>query len=256
MRYLARIALSCWLALAIVSIPALASEYTADTASSTALTDYLHTHRLPLVGAQVMESAEGDRQLVLFGFVATAFGKRDAEAKARKFLKDPDITVDNRIKIRPELLSLKPKAPSSSAPPASSTGPSSSAPPKVPAASSPPPEDLQAYENQPGMNQLPMQQQFQFQQQNPDWASTVVPLIMMGAMIGLGALSGGSSSSATAASLLSGLRPTDLLPGLRMDRPMVRLTARPMGLRPTGPRRLPTAVSLSRLCRRSLDLSR
>jgi len=176
------------LALAIVSIPASASEYTANSTSSTALTDYLHTHRLPLVGAQVMESAEGDRQLVLFGFVATAFGKRDAEAKARKFLKEPDITVDNRIKIRPELLSLKPKAPSSS------TAPPSNATPRVPPASSPPPEDLQAYENQPGMNQLPPQQQFQFQQQNPDWASTVVPLIMMGAMIGLGALGGGSSS--------------------------------------------------------------
>jgi hypothetical protein len=190
---LVRIALSCWLALAIVSIPASASEYTANSVSSTALTDYLHTHRLPLVGAQVMESAEGDHQVVLFGFVATAFGKTDAEAKARKFLKDPDITVDNRIKIRPELLSLKPTAPSSNAtvPPSSETAPPSRATPRVPSASSPPPQDLQAYENQPGMNQLPMQQQFQ--QQNPDWATTVVPLIMMGAMIGLGALGGGSS---------------------------------------------------------------
>jgi hypothetical protein len=190
---LARIALSCWLVLAIVSIPASASEYTANSTSSTALTDYLHTHRLPLVGAQVMESAEGERQVVLFGFVATAFGKTDAEAKARKFLKDSDITVDNRIKIRPELLSLKPTAPSSNAavPPSSETARPSSAPPRVPSASSPPPEDLQAYQNQPGMNQFPMQQQFQ--QQNPDWASTVVPLIMMGAMIGLGALGGGSS---------------------------------------------------------------
>ena len=175
------------MALAIVSIPASASEYTANSASSTALTDYLHTHRLPLVGAQVMESAEGDRLVVLFGFVATAFGKTDAEAKARKFLKEPDINFDNRIKIRPELLSLKPKAPSSNAgvPPSSATL-------RIPPASSPPPEDLNAYENQPGMNPLPPQPQFQ--QQNPDWATTVVPLIMMGAMIGLGALGGGSSS--------------------------------------------------------------
>ncbi len=117
---------------------------------------------------------------MLYGFVATPFGKSDAEKKARKFLKEPKISVDNRIKIRPELLSLKPKAPSSGAPPSHPSGPQAA------------PEDLQAYKNQQGQDQF--QQQQQYTQQNPDWVSTMIPLIMLGAMIGLGALGGGGST--------------------------------------------------------------
>jgi hypothetical protein len=194
--------LSCFLALAIVSIPAAAADYgTAPSGggSSNALTDFLHNNRLPLVGAQVVDNAESGRQVVLYGFVATAFGKTDAETKARKFLKDPDIAIDNRIKIRPELLSLKHNSTSSStAPPAEgSTAPYPAAPPPgsssmPPLSSSPPPQDLQSYQNQPGMNPMPPPQAMQ--QQNPDWTTTVMPLIMMGAMMGLGSLTGGGSS--------------------------------------------------------------
>ena len=160
-------------------MPAYAGPYESDSVSSQSLTDYLHTHRSPLVGAQVLENDEGDRKLVLYGFVATPFGKTNAEKKARKFLKEPDITVDNRIKIRPELLSLKSEAPSSAAPPSGPSGPQAS------------PEDLQAYEDQQGADQFQRQQQYT--QQNPDWVSTMIPLILLGAMIGLGALGGGST---------------------------------------------------------------
>ncbi len=160
-------------------MPAHAGPYTSDSAGSQSLTDYLHTHRLPLVGAQVLENDEGDRKVVLYGFVATPFGKTDAEKKARNFLKEPGISVDNRIKIRPELLSLKPKAPSSAAPPSGPSGPQAS------------PEDLQAYKNQQDPGQL--QQQQQYTQQNPDWVTTMIPLLLLGAAIGLGALGSGST---------------------------------------------------------------
>lgn len=171
--------MSCWIALAIACIPAYAGPYESDSASSQSLTDYLHTHRLPLVGAQVLQNDEGDRKVVLYGFVATPFGKTDAVTKARKFLKEPDISVDNRIKIRPELLSLKSKAPSSAAPPSGPSGPQAS------------PEDLQAYKEQQDLEQL--QQQQQYTQQNPDWVNTMIPLLLLGAAIGLGTLGGGST---------------------------------------------------------------
>lgn len=74
-----------------------------DQAQSQALTDYLKTHHLPLVGAQVLAAADGERQVILFGFVATDYGKGDAESKARRYVNNSAITVDNRIKIEPSL---------------------------------------------------------------------------------------------------------------------------------------------------------
>src|SRR5271163_1151512 len=74
-----------------------------DSPQSQGLSDYLKHHSLPLVGAQVVTSASGGQQVILFGFVASDFGKTDAEQKARHYLKDPTLVVDNRIKISPEL---------------------------------------------------------------------------------------------------------------------------------------------------------
>jgi hypothetical protein len=48
----------------------------------------------------------GGRSILLYGFVATPYGKDDAEEQARDFLDDPDVAIVNRIKIRPELLTL------------------------------------------------------------------------------------------------------------------------------------------------------
>ena len=76
---------------------------TIDSPQSQGLSDYLKHHSLPLVGAQVVTSPSGGKQVILFGFVASDFGKTDAEQKARHYLKDPSLVVDNRIKISPEL---------------------------------------------------------------------------------------------------------------------------------------------------------
>ena len=76
---------------------------TIDSPQSQALSDYLKHHSLPLVGAQVVTSPSGGKQVILFGFVASDFGKTDAEQKARHYLKDSSLVVDNRIKISPEL---------------------------------------------------------------------------------------------------------------------------------------------------------
>jgi hypothetical protein len=76
---------------------------TIDSPQSQGLSDYLKHHSLPLVGAQVVTSPSGGQQVILFGFVASDFGKTDAEQKARHYLKDSSLVVDNRIKISPEL---------------------------------------------------------------------------------------------------------------------------------------------------------
>jgi len=76
---------------------------TIDSPQSQGLSDYLKHHSLPLVGAQVVTSTSGGKQVILFGFVASEFGKTDAEQKARHYLNDPSLVVDNRIKVSPEL---------------------------------------------------------------------------------------------------------------------------------------------------------
>ena len=81
-----------------------------DKATSDKLTKYLHGHRLPMVGAQVMNTDSG-RQLMLYGYVATDFGKDDAVTKSRKFLHDSSISVINNIRVNPEVKHLKHKAP-------------------------------------------------------------------------------------------------------------------------------------------------
>jgi hypothetical protein len=95
--------------LAAAPRPALAqaSRPTVDTLTSKAVTDYLNKHRLPLVGATVTVDRYGTKQLMLYGYVATSFGKTDAEHRARHFLKQPGIRVVNRIEVRPEILHLK-----------------------------------------------------------------------------------------------------------------------------------------------------
>ena len=79
--------------------------YTNDTAQSDTLTSYLQSHRLPLVGAQVLTNSSGNRQIILYGFVASDFGKQDAADRARQYLHSPNAPVINRIAVRPELAS-------------------------------------------------------------------------------------------------------------------------------------------------------
>jgi len=79
-----------------------------DSAQSQALTNYLHSHQLPLVGARVLASNGASRQVILYGYVATPFGKADAADHARQFLNDSGAQVDNRLKIEPELATNPP----------------------------------------------------------------------------------------------------------------------------------------------------
>jgi hypothetical protein len=51
----------------------------ADAPASDPLSDYLHANGLPLVEAQTIVDASGERFVVLYGYVATDFGKFDAE---------------------------------------------------------------------------------------------------------------------------------------------------------------------------------
>lgn len=102
------------LAALVIAVPTVSAQNTkVDRATSDALTRYLHKHRLPLVAAQVSVAADGSRHVMLYGFVATGFGKRDAETKARRYLGDPDIAVVNHIKIEPSIRHLKKEAPPS-----------------------------------------------------------------------------------------------------------------------------------------------
>jgi hypothetical protein len=77
-----------------------------DTDTSARLTKYLHKNRLPMVGAQVSNTSAG-HQLMLYGFVATDFGKGDAVTKSKRYLHDPTIAVINNIRVNPEVRHLK-----------------------------------------------------------------------------------------------------------------------------------------------------
>jgi hypothetical protein len=94
---------------ALAAPPAAAQSNRIDSKASQQLTSYFRTHRLPLVGAQVMNSDSGGKQVVIYGFVATPFGRVDAENKTREFLKEPNLKVVNRIEVRPEIRNLKNK---------------------------------------------------------------------------------------------------------------------------------------------------
>lgn len=153
--------------------------YTNDNSQSNALTGYLQKSRLPLVGAQVMTNASGNREVILYGFVATDFGKQDAVDKARRYLGDPNVGVVNRIAVRPELL-----ASGGSLAPSSSSAASSSA--SSGSYSTGGLGSVQSYENQA------QQAQSQQYMQNQSGLSALLPLIGM-----MGLLSMGNSSFGT-----------------------------------------------------------
>jgi hypothetical protein len=69
------------------------------------LTGYFEAHRLSLVGASVIATSSG-RQVILYGFVATGHGKTDAEEDARRIVNDPQVAIDDRIIVQPQLLAM------------------------------------------------------------------------------------------------------------------------------------------------------
>jgi hypothetical protein len=164
---------------------------TIDSPQSQGLSDYLKHHSLPLVGAQVVTSPSGGKQVILFGFVASDFGKTDAEQKARHYLKDSSLVVDNRIKISPELAgsagtsgSTVNGAPSGNAMTSGGTDPYGSSGSIQDYQNLPP--DAQAYAAQG-------QQLQQYQQYNsapPSMLTAIIPLLLGGG-ISVGGGSGG-----------------------------------------------------------------
>jgi hypothetical protein len=197
-RLLAKAFLVAWLFAALVWLPAARAQSTqSDTDSSTRLTDYLHAHRLPLVGAQVLNST-GGRSVLLYGYTATEFGKTDAETKARRFLQDSNVAISNHIHVRPELSSMRSYAPSGSpsysgSPPASGSYSGSGAAQSPGEAQSP---DVDAYKNQnPAEQQYVNQQAQQYMNQgqgNSPLAGNLGSLIPLlgGLAIGIGGGSG------------------------------------------------------------------
>jgi hypothetical protein len=164
---------------------------TIDSPQSQGLSDYLKHHSLPLVGAQVVTSPSGGKQVILFGFVASDFGKTDAEQKARHYLKDSSLVVDNRIKISPELAgatgssgSTVNGSPSANAMPSDGSDPYASTGSLQDYQNNLPP-DAQAYQAQ-GMQQ-------QYQQYNsppPSMLTTILPMLLGGG-VSIGGGSGG-----------------------------------------------------------------
>jgi len=153
--------------------------YTNDTSRSGTLTNYLQNHRLPLVGAQVLANNSGNQQVILYGFVASDFGKQDAADKARRYLHNPNVPVINRIAVRPELASgASGSAPAPGAPQTGASGATGSSGSEL--------GSVQSYQDQ----QQQAQQQQQYMQQAPPGGASgltaIVPLIGMMGMLGMG----------------------------------------------------------------------
>lgn len=156
--------------------------YTADSAESKALTSYLTQHKLPLVGAQVLNGPDGERAVVLYGFVGSDFGKSDAVAKARRYLGDSSIAVENRINVRPELL-----AANRSSNPAASSGAYNGN--QSGTSAYPGPQAYAEQQNPPAISQY---QQYQSQ---GGTVSSMVPLIALLGVLGMGMASSGGGFS-------------------------------------------------------------
>ncbi len=155
-----------------------ASGYAPEESESRALTDYLKQRKLPLVGAQVLRGADGRRMVVLYGFVGSDFGKSDAVKKARRFLHDSAVHVDNRINVRPELLASN--RPSSAA----AGNPGSQYPPAAGDASNP----EGSSSSYPGPESYKAQQASPYVQQ----FSSMMPLIALLGVLGM-SMAGGNS---------------------------------------------------------------
>src|SRR5271163_1276413 len=94
---------SAMIAMMIVPNIARAQNYIIDQGTSDALTRYMHTNELPMVTAQFSTSPGGSKQLILTGFVATQFGRTDAERIATAYLNDPSVSMVDQIMIDPHV---------------------------------------------------------------------------------------------------------------------------------------------------------
>jgi hypothetical protein len=181
------VALVVALAVAVVALPL--SPMAAQDSESAALTDYLHNHRLPAVGAQITKGEGGARSVMLYGFVATQLGFEHAEQRTRDYLHDPDILITNRIRVEPDLLASH-RSGSTPAPSVDYSGGAANPPPL--ASNAPPPAevgDIQQYQTQNRVNDpygIPGQSS------TVSGSTLLIPLI--GGLIMYGALGGFASS--------------------------------------------------------------
>ncbi|MGB9380717.1 hypothetical protein [Candidatus Binatus sp.] len=100
-----------------------AQNYVIDQGTSDALTRYLHLNELPMVTAQFSTSPGGSKQLILTGFVATQFGRNDAERIAIGYLNDPSVNMVDQILLDPHVEDMRPPAGSAAAAPQSPNNP-------------------------------------------------------------------------------------------------------------------------------------
>jgi hypothetical protein len=89
-------------------VVARAQNYVIDQGTSDAITKYLHTNELPMVTAEFSTSPSGRKQLILNGFVATQFGRTDAERIATAYLNDPNVKMVDQILLDPHVEDLRP----------------------------------------------------------------------------------------------------------------------------------------------------
>lgn len=94
-----------------------AQNYVIDQGTSDAITKYLHMNELPMVTAEFSTSLGGSKQLMLTGFVATQFGRNDAERIANAYLNDPSVNIVDQILLDPHVEDLRPPAASAAAAP-------------------------------------------------------------------------------------------------------------------------------------------
>ncbi|HLH78485.1 MAG TPA: hypothetical protein VKV28_16920 [Candidatus Binataceae bacterium] len=129
-----------------------------DQELSTKLTQYFHDHCLPLVSAQVSRTSGGSQQVLLYGFVASDFGKDDAQNKARQLLGQNFNDIHNSIMVRPQLAEMTP--------------------PQAPAASGSEGNNLGIPGIPGGIPSNGAVQQYQAQGQSPGgWTSMLAPLL-------------------------------------------------------------------------------
>lgn len=101
-----------------------AQNYVIDQGTSDAITKYLRMNELPMVTAQFSTAPGGSKQLILTGFVATQFGRDDAERIANAYLNDPTVNMVDQILLDPHVEDLR-AAPGSAAAAAGAQSPNS-----------------------------------------------------------------------------------------------------------------------------------
>src|SRR5579863_1042244 len=121
-RRLQALILTILIGVAICGI-ARAQNYIIDQGTSDALTKYLHMNELPMVTAQFSTSPDGSKQLILTGFVATQFGRNDAERIANAYLNDPSVNMVDQILLDPHVEDMRPPAGSAGSAPQSANNP-------------------------------------------------------------------------------------------------------------------------------------